>query len=105
MALPADLADGPQVLAELGQRIRSLRERLGLTQEAFAERAGISVSFASLLERGERSPSYETLVQLARALDLSLAELFGAKPGHPDEEPSAGRLIEFAKRARLTRAQ
>ncbi|HYX92521.1 MAG TPA: helix-turn-helix transcriptional regulator, partial [Myxococcaceae bacterium] len=42
---------------------RSLRERRGMTQEDFAQRGGISISFASLLERGERSPSYETLVQ------------------------------------------
>src|SRR5881628_1274405 len=49
-------------LVALAGRIRHMRERRGLTQEDFAAACGISVSFASLLERGERSPSYETLV-------------------------------------------
>src|ERR671914_379353 len=63
-------------LQGLARRIRALRERLGLTQEDFATRCGISVSFASLLERGERSPSYETLVDVSEALEVPLSELF-----------------------------
>jgi transcriptional regulator with XRE-family HTH domain len=63
-------------LQGLARRIRALRERRGLTQEDFAARCGISVSFASLLERGERSPSYETLLQVASALGLPPSELF-----------------------------
>lgn len=87
-------------LQGLARRIRALRERLGLTQEDFAARSGISVSFASLLERGERSPSYETLLQVASALELPLAELF-----HPEEDDDAGadRLVHFARERRLGR--
>jgi transcriptional regulator with XRE-family HTH domain len=88
-------------LQGLARRIRALRERRGLTQEDFAARSGISVSFASLLERGERSPSYETLVQVAGALQVPLAELFRVEE---DEVAGAHRLVEFARARRLTRA-
>jgi transcriptional regulator with XRE-family HTH domain len=89
----------------LARRIRALRERKALTQEDFAQRSGISVSFASLLERGERSPSYETLVQVASALDVSLPELFRDFSGGGYDDPYFGRLLDFARRTRLTRGQ
>ena len=92
-------------LRVLARRIRSLRERRGLTQEDFAQKSGISVSFASLLERGERSPSYETLVQVAFALDVPLGELFRDFNGHGYDDPYFGKLTDFARRARLSRAQ
>jgi transcriptional regulator with XRE-family HTH domain len=89
-------------LQGLARRIRTLRERRGLTQEDFAERCGISVSFASLLERGERSPSYETLVQVSVALGVPLAELFRVEE---DEAAGAHRLVELVRARRLTRAE
>ena len=95
-------ADPSALLRALARRIRALRERRGLTQEDFAARCGISGSFASLLERGERSPSYETLVQVAAALDVSLAELF---QGEEDEAAGAWRLVTFARERQLTGAQ
>jgi transcriptional regulator with XRE-family HTH domain len=60
------------------------------------------VSFASLLERGERSPSYETLLQVAAALGLPLSELF-----RPEEDNDAGadRLVHFARERRLGREE
>jgi transcriptional regulator with XRE-family HTH domain len=79
-----------------------LRERRGLTQEDFAARCGISVSFASLLERGERSPSYETLVQVAGALGVPLAELFRVEE---DEAAGAHRLVELVRERGLTRVE
>jgi len=93
------------LLNGVARKIRTLRERHGMTQEDFAARCGISVSFASLLERGERTPSYETLVQVASALQIPLAELFREQPADPYDDPYYLRLIEFARRRRLTRAQ
>lgn len=106
-ATPVDRAPvrARESLRILARRIRALRERHGLTQEDFAQRSGISVSFASLLERGERSPSYETLVQVAAALDVPLSELFRDFTGHGYDDPYFGRLVDFARRAKLTRAQ
>jgi transcriptional regulator with XRE-family HTH domain len=97
---PSSAQDAGGHLQGLARRIRALRERQGLTQEDFAARSGISVSFASLLERGERSPSYETLVQMAGALAVSLAELFRAED---ETEVGAHRLVEFVRLRGLTR--
>jgi DNA-binding XRE family transcriptional regulator len=93
------------LLDKLAHRVRTLRERKGLTQEEFARRCGISVSFASLLERGRRSPSYETLILLAEALEMPVADLFRDIGGAPHEDPYLGRLMDFARGARLTRPQ
>lgn len=92
-------------LRVLARRIRALRERRGLTQEDFAQRSSISVSFASLLERGERSPSYETLVQVAAALEVPMGELFRDLGAGGYDDPYFGKLVDFARRARLNRAQ
>lgn len=103
-----DLEEPPlanEHLRALARRVRALRDGLRLTQEEFARRCGISVSFASLLERGERSPSYETLFTLARALEVPVAELFRDSPGLEAQDPAHARLIEFARRTHLTRGQ
>lgn len=96
-----EASDASGHLQGLARRIRALRERRGLTQEDFAARCGISVSFASLLERGERSPSYETLLQVAAALELPLWELF--RLDAPEEDSGAHRLVDFVRAHRLTR--
>lgn len=62
--------------ARVGLRIRSLRASRSMTQEALAERAGISWHFVSALERGAKNATLETLAALAAALDVSLSELF-----------------------------
>ena len=55
-----------------------------MTQEDLAERADISVSFLSMIERGERAPHLQTLAHIASALEVELAELFtaGRVDGH-----------------------
>ena len=55
-------------------RIRIAR---GLTQEQLAAKAGISVSYVSMLQRGQRSPPLETLEQLAKALGVKAVQLLG----------------------------
>lgn len=103
---PVDEPPRPkQLLQLLARRIRSLREERGMTQEDFAARCGISVSFASLLERGERSPSYETMVKVAEALQLPLSELFRNALSPAYDDPYYSRLVEFARKRKLTRAQ
>jgi DNA-binding XRE family transcriptional regulator len=94
-----------EMLQTLARRIRTLREQQGLTQEDFAARCGISVSFTSLLERGERSPSYETLVVIADALEVSLADLFKDPPAEAYDDPYFSKLLELARRLRLSRTQ
>src|ERR1700754_1565408 len=68
----------PDVLAEVGPRLRRLRERRGMTLTAVAAKTGISKSTLSRLENGERKPSLELLLPLAEVFHLPLDELVGA---------------------------
>jgi transcriptional regulator with XRE-family HTH domain len=51
--------------------LKNERIRRRLSQEALAGKARLSVSYISMLERGQRSPPLETLESLARALAVS----------------------------------
>ncbi|MGH6957394.1 MAG: helix-turn-helix domain-containing protein [Caulobacteraceae bacterium] len=64
-------------LAALGREIRRRRKERRLSQEQLAERAELHRNYIGYLERGERNPSAKTLFRIARALELSLAELVG----------------------------
>src|SRR5437868_5360193 len=60
----------------LGARMQALRADRDLTQEVVAARIGISQKYLSELERGEKSPSWETLVAIAhKGFDIKLAAL------------------------------
>jgi len=56
----------------MGARIRELRKKKRLTQERLAERVDISTPFLGHIERGNRTPSLETLVRIANALETTL---------------------------------
>lgn len=67
---------------ELGTRIKELRQIMGLTQEMLGEMADLSYKFIGEVERGKANVSIDSLVRIARALDISLGDLFG-----PDKTP------------------
>jgi transcriptional regulator with XRE-family HTH domain len=67
-------------LAGLGARLRALRLRDETTLATLAERTGISVSTLSRLESGQRRPTLELLLPLAKAYRVSLDELVDAPP-------------------------
>lgn len=60
-----------------GDVIKMHRQRMGISQEELAHRAGVDRTFVSRLERGVRQPTITTLIQLAKALDVTAAELVG----------------------------
>ncbi len=64
-------------LTALGERVRSLRARRGLTRKAVAISADISERHLANLEYGEGNASILVLHQVASALNCSLAELIG----------------------------
>ncbi len=66
------------VLAEVGPRLRRLRTQRNVTLTALAAETGISKSTLSRLETGQRQPSLELLLPIARAHRLPLDELVGA---------------------------
>ncbi|HEU5151524.1 MAG TPA: helix-turn-helix transcriptional regulator [Iamia sp.] len=59
----------------LAQRLRELREDAGLRQVELAERLGVTQSFVSNVENGERRLDLIELRQVCRALDADLVEL------------------------------
>jgi transcriptional regulator with XRE-family HTH domain len=63
------------LLRRFGTTVRQNRLRLGLSQEAFADRAGLHRTYISLLERGKRNPSLDVLVKLAKTLQVPLCQL------------------------------
>jgi transcriptional regulator with XRE-family HTH domain/predicted negative regulator of RcsB-dependent stress response len=75
--------NGTAPKASLGARVHTLRTRAGLSQAELAEAAGMSGSYISLIEAGQRSPRKETLDRLSRALRVSRAELLGSVPASP----------------------
>src|SRR5436190_19516168 len=60
----------------LGERFQALRRERELNQEALAQECGISQKYLSELERGEKAPSWETLVAIAHdGFEMTLAAL------------------------------
>lgn len=64
------------VVPKIGRLLKVFREKTGRNQGDIAEKAGISVSMLSQIERGIVAPSIETLVLVCQSLDLDLSELF-----------------------------
>lgn len=67
-----------ELASRIGDRIRSLRNARGMTQEQLAETAMISVSYLSMMERGSRLARLETLFDVAVALSVELSHLVSA---------------------------
>ena len=59
-----------------GERVRELRVAKGLSQEELAFKAGVHRTYLGGIERGERNPSLKNITTIAKALDISLSELF-----------------------------
>jgi len=59
-----------------GLRIRDLRKGKRLSQEDLAEKAELHPTYVGGVERGERNPSFESIVKIAGALETSPGQLF-----------------------------
>lgn len=61
---------------EVGIRIRELRRLLGVSQAAFATSVGMASANLSKIERGKMNLTLETMVRIARGLDVQPIDLF-----------------------------
>lgn len=61
---------------KFGEKLRSVRERKGMTLKEVARQAGVSESLISQIERNRVSPSIDTLLQIADVLDIDYEHLF-----------------------------
>ena len=71
--------DGQVIKDTLGKNIKLLRARRGLSQADFAEKADISITFLSNIERGIKYPQPDMLSKIATALGVDVNELFVAR--------------------------
>ena len=70
----------------LGVVVREFRERLGISQEAFAQKAGIHRTYASSIELGKHQISIAIASRVADALEMPLSRLFRAVEKHAATE-------------------
>lgn len=85
---------GTTVARNVLKRLRVRREQLELSQAQVADAIGVNPSYIGLLERGERVPSLDVLVDLSEAVGMRLGELFG--PEQP-EGRSVDREVELIR--------
>lgn len=64
---------------QFGDRVRELRLKKGVSQEALADLAGLHRTYLGGIERGERNPSLVNIGRIAEALDVPVAQLFAFK--------------------------
>jgi transcriptional regulator with XRE-family HTH domain len=109
------ITEGPDLMdVAIGAAIRMRRRQLGISQEALAERCGVTFQQVQKYENGANRVSFSRLVQIAHALGLRVADLIGEIDGSEGltfEEaqtlihlgvPGASQLLEDY--ARLTTA-
>ncbi len=80
----------------IGRRVKQCRERLGLTQEELAEKAGLTPNYISTVERGMSFPRCEKLIVLLNALEVSADEIFCDVLDHTGEVKVSALSKELA---------
>jgi transcriptional regulator with XRE-family HTH domain len=78
----------------IGRVLAARRKRLGLSQEALAEAAGLHSTYISLLERGLRCPSATVLLKLADGLQTKASSLMASverELAAPAKPPAAAK--------------
>lgn len=64
----------------LGRRIRHFRNEAGLTLDQLGQRVGKPAPYLSLLENGKKEPRVNLVVEIAKALEIDISELFDETP-------------------------
>ncbi len=86
-------------VSQLGRHIRSCRHKLGLTLPALADATGVQKSTLSKIENGMGNPSLDTLVSIAKGLQVSVGHMLSVAFNEPHEsnEPihtNSGKVLE-----------
>ena len=89
---------------KIGQKIKNLRYKNGLTQEELAARCELTKGFISQLERGITAPSVSTLEDIVECLGTNLSDFFGddketkivySKEDYCEKEDKNGNIVEW----------
>ena len=65
-----------EYLKQFAQRVRTLREEQGISQEKLAERSDLHRTYIGMVERLERNPSLVCIHKIANGLGINIKELF-----------------------------
>lgn len=65
-----------QIDKEFGHRVAELRKQANLTQEELAFRSGMHRAYIGTIERGEKSPTLNTIYKIAKALGIQIKDFF-----------------------------
>lgn len=80
-------------LIELGERIRKRRQEMKLSQESFAEKAGISVNTVSRIEGGQTAMSVEIFRKMIEILETDANILLGKEEGDTERQESVLEVL------------
>lgn len=80
-------------LIELGERIRKRRQKMKLSQESFAEKAGISVNTVSRIEGGQTAMSVEIFRKMIEILETDANILLGKEEGDTERQESVQEVL------------
>jgi transcriptional regulator with XRE-family HTH domain len=85
--------EGKEVRAVLAKNLKLYRRLRVMSQAALAEKAGISIPFLSDIERGNKWPYMETLINIANVLKIDVYELL--KPAETGPNESKNTVINY----------
>jgi len=71
------LKETKDYLIEFGKRVRTVRNKLGLSQKNFAHRSGVVASYLSNIENGKGNPTYDFFLRLYQEFDVNMNYLIG----------------------------
>ncbi len=74
-----------EIAKTIGQRIRSYRLQLGLSQEKVAELSGCHPTYIGQVERGEKNATLESIEKIAAAIQVALSKVLDKLGTTPDE--------------------
>lgn len=92
-------------LAQLGERVRTMRARRGMSRKALATHSGVSERYLAQLEGGTGNCSIVLLRRIAGALGLPVAELIDDRPERPADSLLLAQLIERLSPVQIAEAR
>jgi transcriptional regulator with XRE-family HTH domain len=92
--IPAEVVPDPSTT---GQRVKALREAMGLSLRDLSERSGVSAPMLSQVERGETSPTLASAAKIAAGLELTLSQLLRLDEGQNVAVTRAGARRRSAR--------
>jgi transcriptional regulator with XRE-family HTH domain len=89
--------EAPESTPQVGERVRALRDAMGLSLRDLAERSGVSAPMLSQVERQETSPTIAVAAKIAAGLELSLSQLLRLDEGEHVTISRSGQRRRFER--------